>query len=187
MGNHVFSIFLLGAISLPLCRALKVWTDLSSSQSEKKKGEENNFSASFLQHRHCLLALYFTSSFSFPSPPAPTFYPAFVLLSPFLLPHPFQCGAKYLPVFLRTTKKERKMLSELCAQPEVFPKLEASEAFDLLRFTWGIPDICIWVVDAHLVLPLTALNSSTRWIWWQRRAAGRSCWRDSWHRRGCQE
>lgn len=56
----------------------------------------------------------------------------------------FPHGANYLPLLLRTIKKERKMVSELCAHPEVSFKSEPSEAFDLLQFTRAVTDLCIW-------------------------------------------
>jgi len=53
------------------------------------------------------------------------------------------------------------MLSELSAQVKVFPKLEAAEAFVLLQFTRGILDTCVQLMDADLILLLTAISTST--------------------------
>lgn len=127
-----------------LSRVLKAWTDLSSSQEGQSKRRRKSFQCIISTSLDtvywlCIVLHRFLWGFF------PMYYLFSCLCSPvsFPSPSPISTWSKLFASYFWEPQRKREMLSEFCAQPEVFPKLEASEAFDLLLVTREIPDMCI--------------------------------------------
>lgn len=148
-----------------LSRVLKAWTDLSSSQegqSKRRKSFQCIISTSLdTVYWLCIVLHHFLWGFL----PMYYLFSAFVLLSPFLLPHPFQHGANYLPLIFENHKEREKCCPSSVHNLRSSPSWRHQKPLTYCGSTGNTR--YVHSVDAHLVLPLTALNISSGWTWWQ--------------------